>query len=609
MSPKLSSFTGDPRRFAVLALTGALIFGSTFAAGGSIAAVQQPSGVVAGDRKVRLDFVQADINDVAKALSIQSGVNVVLMPSVKGAVTVRLTNVGLEDALKKVAAAVGADVRKFDSTYFLGSTIELRTMVARTGSKDKVAVKYISPEDTKQLLQHAFPYLTVETVAKTNLLILAGSQDDIAGAVAFVREQDVAPPVGPAPPKVEPVKPVLLRETFLVKYAKPLLLVQTLAKAVPDLKVSYVEDTLVLEGYAPEQASALKLLNALDVEGAEERVIRAYKLKYLHPHQAASTLSKFFPKMTIQAGFESYSPAPAAFQPLSVETTKAFNQQGLQGSQATAGPGTSLATGESGVQDLRSPGSRSRTVIMSGTVTAVAQATQVLETEDYAPKQVIIEARVVDISPEKNKQLGFLYSWSPLGFTERSGAGAGKSFGFGSFGRTPFDFDVTLEAMEQNKDARVLARPNISVIDSEEASIFIGDILRYERLESVTAVGQTFTIETVPVGVALLCRPRISDDGSIILRVHPVVSTVTGFGGRNGDIPITASREADSTIKMKDGETIAIGGLLREEDLKTLTKIPILGDIPFLGQLFRHKDSLKRKSEVTIFLTARVAKD
>lgn len=606
MSPKSSSLRGCPRRLAVLALTGAVICGSTFAAGGSVAAVQQPAGISAADRKVRLDFVQADINDVAKALSIQSGVNVVLMPTVKGTVTLRLTDVGLEDALKKVAAAVGADVRKFDTTYFLGSTIELRTMVARTGVKDKVAVKYLSPEDTKQLLQHSYPYLTVETVAKTNLLVLAGSQDDVAGAVGFVREQDVAPPLVPAPPKPEPVKPVLVRETFAVKYAKPVILVQTLAKAVPEIKASFVEGTLILEGYAPEQAQALKLLNALDVQGAEERVIRAYKLKYLHPHQAASTLKQFFPTMTVQAGFESYSPTPATFQPLSVETTRAFNQQGLQGAGVTAGPGTSLATGSSGPQDLRSPGSRSRTVIMAGTPAEVEQATQVLETEDYAPQQVIIEARVVDISPEKNKQLGFLYSWSPLGFTERSGAPNGK--GFGAFGRTPFDFDVTLEAMEQNKDARVLARPNISVVDGEEASIFIGDILRYERLESVTAVGQTFTIETVPVGVALLCRPRVNGT-DITLRVHPVVSTVTGFTGRNGDIPITASREADSTIKMKDGETIAIGGLLREEELKTLTKIPIIGDLPFLGQLFRHKDSVKRKSEVTIFLTARVAKD
>jgi type II secretory pathway component GspD/PulD (secretin) len=556
---------------------------------------------VNGERKVRLDFVQADINDVAKALSIQSGVNVVLMPSVKGAVTVRLTDLMLEDALKKVAAAVGADVRKFDSTYFLGSTIELRAMVARTGVKQSLPVKYIAAADAKELLQHAFPYLTVETVGKVNLLVLAGAQEDITGATQLVQERDVAPPVVPAPPKPEPPKPVLKRETFAVKYAKPAVLMETLSKAVPAIKVSQVEQTLILEGYAPEQEQATKLLTALDVQGAEERMVRAYKLKYLHPHQASSVLKLLFPNLTVQAGFESYSPPAASFKPLSVETGKAFDQTGLQGNQNQAGPESSLAA----AQDLRSPGSRSRTIILAGPASDIEQATQVLTSEDVAPQQVMIEARVIDMSPEQNKKLGLLYEWSSLSFSERNGDSPGKAFG--SFGRSPFDFKATLEAIQTDKDTRVLAKPNISVVDGEESSIFIGDILRYERVESVTAVGSQFTIETVPVGVALLCRPRVND-GEITLKVHPVVSTVTGFTGRNGDIPITASREADSTIRMKDGETIAIGGLLREEDISTLTKIPIIGDLPVLGQLFRHRNSTKRKSEVTIFLTARIMK-
>lgn len=600
MSPKACHFVGYPRRLAILTLTGLVACGSVFTSSGSYAA--EPSRpAVNGERKVRLDFVQADINDVAKALSIQSGVNVVLMPSVKGAVTVRLTDLMLEDALKKVAAAVGADVRKFDSTYFLGSTIELRTMVARTGFKQSLTVKYMAAADAKELLQHAYPYLTVETVGKVNLLVLAGSQEDVTGAVALVRERDVAPPPVPEAPKPEPVKPVLTRETFAVKYAKPSMLIDTLAKTMPTIKVTQVEQTLILEGYAPQQEQATKLLTALDVQGVAERLVRSYKLKYLHPHQASNVIKVLFPNLTVQAGFESYSPPAASFKPLSVETGKAFDQSGLQGNQAQAGPESSLAT----AQDLRSPGARSRTIILAGPINEIEQATQVLTTEDVAPHQVLIEARVIDMSPERVKQLGFLYNWNTSTFTERNGQPGGK--GFGAFGRTPFQFDVTLDALQTDKDTRVLAKPNISVVDGEESSIFIGDILRYERVESVTAVGQQYTIETVPVGVALLCRPRVND-GDITLRVHPVVSTVTGFTGRNGDIPITASREADSTIRMKDGETIAIGGLLREEDISTLSKVPIIGDLPLLGQLFRHRNSTKRKSEVTIFLTARIMK-
>jgi type II secretory pathway component GspD/PulD (secretin) len=145
-------------------------------------------------------------------------------------------------------------------------------------------------------------------------------------------------------------------------------------------------------------------------------------------------------------------------------------------------------------------------------------------------------------------------------------------------------------------------------VDSEDASIFIGDLLRYRVLQSVTPGGaEQFTVETVPVGVALLVRPRVHDDSEITLKVHPVVSTVTAFIGPER-IPQTASREADTTFRMKDGETIAIGGLIREEDLSIMRKVPLLGDLPLLGELFKSRTRNKKKSEVTVFLTARILK-
>jgi type II secretory pathway component GspD/PulD (secretin) len=212
----------------------------------------------------------------------------------------------------------------------------------------------------------------------------------------------------------------------------------------------------------------------------------------------------------------------------------------------------------------------------------------------------------VDMSPETSKKLGFLYDWTPLSFTETK---TGGNVSFGSLARSAFGFNVELQAAEERREAKILARPNIAVIDGEEASIFIGDLFRYERVTSVSDSGQqVFTIETVPIGVALLCRPRVTGD-EITLRVHPVVSNIRTFTGRNKDIPVTSSREAESVVRMKDGETFAIGGLLKDEELKIMTKVPILGDLPFLGQLFRHRDTSKKRSEVTIFITARIRKD
>ncbi len=603
MKHEVSLSGKHPRGMAFLALTQVLALGVALPSVRGYAA-DTPVAGQRSERKVNLDFVQADINDVAKALAVQSGVNVVLMPSVKGNVTVRLTGVSPEEALKKMAAAVASDVRRLDGTYYLGSTTELRAMAAQSGARTTIALKHVQAADVKEVLVAAWPYLTVEAAGKSNTLVLAGMVEDIQGALTKVRDLDVA---APEPPKVEPPAPVMVRETYIVKHARVDQLVDTLAKACPELKVSNVERTLVLEGTRQHQDSVAKLLAALDTPGSAGRIVRAYRLKYLHPNQAMMPIKAHFPNLTVSAGFESYSPPRANFKPLSSDAEKALSTQGLSSTQTTTSSSAGGAGGAGAAVDVDGVGSRARVLILAGPKEEVEQATEVLSANDVAPQQVLIEAKMVDMSPERAKQLGFLYDWSSFGFTEsRRGA---QTYEFGKYFRAPFNWSATLEAMETSRDAKILAKPNIAVIDSEEASIFIGDILRYERLESNTAAGQTFTIETVPVGVALLCRPRVNDGGEITLRVHPVVSTVSGFTGRNKDIPITSSREAESIIRMKDGETVAIGGLLREEDIKTMTKVPILGDLPFLGNLFKHRNSSHRKSEVTIFITVRILKN
>jgi len=244
----------------------------------------------------------------------------------------------------------------------------------------------------------------------------------------------------------------------------------------------------------------------------------------------------------------------------------------------------------------------------------VNRALEFIASVDVAPPQVLIEARLVEISPEKTKNLGLLFDYSHVTFQElRTPRGTASDpdngdhgVNFGRFIRTPFDIDVTLNALQENRAARLLANPRISVIDGEDASIFIGDLLRFRVLQSVTSGGnEQFTVQEVPVGIALLVRPHVHPDGNVTLKVHPVVSTVTSFVGPER-IPQTATREADSTIRMKDGETVVIGGLMREEDITIMSKVPGLGDLPLIGKLFQNKNSSKRKSEVTVFLTARV---
>ena len=109
------------------------------------------------------------------------------------------------------------------------------------------------------------------------------------------------------------------------------------------------------------------------------------------------------------------------------------------------------------------------------------------------------------------------------------------------------------------------------------------------------------------MGIVLLVRPRVNADGMVTLKVNPVVSTITAFVGPE-QLPQTASREANSTIRVHDGDTVAIGGLIQDQDRQTFSKVPILGDLPLIGQLFRNNNHDRKRTDVTIFLTTHLLK-
>lgn len=576
-----------PRHLALLALAGAAGVGGTLLPCAPAAAAKASAQAENG-RRITVDFVEADLSDVAKALSVQSGANIAVSSQAKGKITLRLRNTTLDDALRFVSRLAGMEYRQFEGTYVIGTADELRTMSARSGSSETWTPRFLDPEGAKMLVQTTLPFVTVQTQANSRNLLLLGSQDDLATARRLLTSAD------------QPGARPRVTQTFQPKKVNPKTLAAVLVRALPDLTVQQEEKTLILNGTSADIEQATNLIAKADVEGNREDVTRVYSLKYLNAVKAQQSLTgkgSLFPDLKAVPGPEPYSPKAAQFTPLSIESKGVFGG---------APPATN-----GNLDDKEA--TNSRTLILSGPADQVNSAIELLQALDVAPPQVLIEAKMVDIATDKARDLGISYDWTSVTFKEGPVNAAGTvnrpdtSLSFGRFLRTPFDLTATLTALETHRLAKLLASPKVSVVDSQDASIFIGDLLRYRVLQSVTSAGSNFTVETVPVGVALLVRPRVHDDGYITLKVHPVVSTVTDFIGPE-KIPQTASREADSTIRMKDGETIVIGGLIREDDLKILRQVPILGQLPLIGELFRNRTTQRTKSEVTVFLTAHIIK-
>ena len=340
-----------------------------------------------------------------------------------------------------------------------------------------------------------------------------------------------------------------------------------------------------------------------------------YSVKYSSAQMLVQALNDAFKFELATIGPSTFSPENAKFNPLNGSTlgggTSSSGGTGTAG--GSAGPGAAGSNGPSLAQMQNAT-----TLILRGSQDTINAATKLLDQLDVEPQQVEVAVQVLDTSPEKVQELGVNWSWSPFQFLEaKPGTGIDGTTGaqtspvtgalpFGMFSRTPFSVQGILRAMVTEKEAKLLANPNVTVTNNEDANIFIGETLR-AKISQGTGLGtQTVQVVEFPVGIVLLIKPRVNADGNITLRIHPVVSTVTGINSDN--LPQTSSREAETTVMVKDGDTVAIGGLIREEMSRTMSQIPILSQLPLVGQLFRSRSSTGRRSEILIFITTKIRK-
>lgn len=165
-----------------------------------------------------------------------------------------------------------------------------------------------------------------------------------------------------------------------------------------------------------------------------------------------------------------------------------------------------------------------------------------------------------------------------------------------------------IEAVEEIGDTQVVARPRLTCVNKQRAEILIGDQIGYLSTTQ-TETATTQTVEFLDVGTQLRIRPFISPEGVIRLEVHPELSS--GEVRLVGDTPLPekSTTQVTTNILCRDGSTIVIGGLIREETVVQTGQVPIIGDIPYLGVLFRHNTETVRRTELIVLITPRILRD
>ncbi len=249
--------------------------------------------------------------------------------------------------------------------------------------------------------------------------------------------------------------------------------------------------------------------------------------------------------------------------------------------------------------------------------------------EEHLQRQVILEAKVLEVTLSDGYQQGI--NWQVLGHTGSTdisfATSAPSSFGNAvttAIGGTTSigvvragDFSTVVNLLDTQGDVDVLSSPRVTASNNQKAVIKVGtDEYFVTEVSSTTVAGNnpvtTPQVELTPFfsGIALDVTPQIDADGNVLLHVHPSVNTIKEqtkkviVGGSTLELPLAQSdiRESDTVIKAASGDVVVIGGLMKSDSQEQVSKVPLLGDIPFVGEAFTNRSQSIRKTELVILL-------
>lgn len=352
------------------------------------------------------------------------------------------------------------------------------------------------------------------------------------------------------------------------------------------------------------------LLRALDVAAPEGKgKINVYYLRNANAEDIAKVMSSLLARL-------SGVPPGAAHQPAG---------------PATILEGTVTITADKATNSL----------IIVGSPIDYETIKDVIRKLDIRRRQVYVEAAIIEMGLAKQRELGFEFRvMTPLDNAKITGAGGTNFGGMGSAvlngpaglaamnglavgavkgtftfkGVEYLNIGALLRAVQTDGDVNVLSTPNILTTDNQKAEIMVGENIPFvtgQSQSTATGGGAILTsIERKDVGITLRLTPQITSDDNVKLDIYQEISAVTETAGLNPNIvgPSTSKRSASTTVVVKDRETMVIGGLIRDNVTSSTMKVPLLGDIPILGWLFKYKTTKVEKTNLMIFITPYVIK-
>jgi len=246
-------------------------------------------------------------------------------------------------------------------------------------------------------------------------------------------------------------------------------------------------------------------------------------------------------------------------------------------------------------------------IVVEDTPEGMARIVALLREVDVQPRQIMIEAKILEITLDANENFGI--DWTRI--FSADGANTIGTTGLAQRGVAGLVFnyvnrnvDVYLSALSNKGRVRTLATPKLLALENQEATTNIGDKLGYRLTTTINNVTSE-SIQFLETGVILRVTPSVDSDGRIVLRVRPEVSS----GSVSAGIPSKKTTEVSTQMVAEDGQSILIAGLIKTSEGRRRIGIPLLGDVPGIGKLFSNNETTGSSTETIVMITPRIVRD
>jgi len=242
----------------------------------------------------------------------------------------------------------------------------------------------------------------------------------------------------------------------------------------------------------------------------------------------------------------------------------------------------------------------SNSIVIRGEIKDIVEAQKIVSAIDRKIQQILIEGKVVEVSQSGLSDIGIIWGREQGSFkfaVDKNTGGISQSD----------DIVGTLNVLIASGKAKILANPKIAALDGKEAEINIGSRIPYAVPAGTSGTTNQWAIQYIDAGVNLKILPSVASDGTIISTIRPEVSNVSEWRTTSaGEFPVISTRNASVTVRIHDGETLVIGGLINESERENISGIPVLSDIPLLGGAFQRKVAEKTKTDVIFLITPHI---